>query len=122
LDGVPGIALADDLQPTPAPEPWVARHPSPDPPTQGWQRRAWYLGDHAPLLFDTNGNAGPTVWADGRVVEGWAQRRGGEVAFRVLEDVGHEAAGSVAAEAARLTEWLGDVRITRRFPTPSSAS
>ncbi|HEX2048318.1 MAG TPA: winged helix DNA-binding domain-containing protein [Acidimicrobiales bacterium] len=118
LDGAPGIALADDLEPTSPPAPWVALLPSLDATTMGWQQRRWYLGDHGKALFDTNGNAGPTVWSDGRVVGGWAQRKSGEVVFRLLEDVGIAAAEAVAAEAARLTEWLGDVRVTPRFPTP----
>ena len=118
LDGAPGIVLAGDEE-VPAPdEPWVSLLPSLDPTTMGWQQRAWYLGDYGKALFDTNGNAGPTVWCDGRVVGGWAQRKSGEVVFRLLEDGGQEAADAVAAEAARLTEWLGDVRVTPRFPTP----
>jgi hypothetical protein len=40
------------------------------------------------------------------------------VVFRLLEDTGAEVAGAVEAEAARLTEWLGPVRVTPRFPTP----
>ena len=121
LDGAPGIVLADDMAPASrrrSSAPWVALLPSLDPTTMGWQQRRWYLGDHGQALFDTNGNAGPTVWCDGRVVGGWAQRKTGEVVFRLLEDVGAEAAEAVAREAARLTEWLGDVRVTPRFPTP----
>ena len=118
LDGVPGIVLADDVESTPAPEPWIALLPSLDSTTMGWQQRGWYLGHHGPSLFDTNGNAGPTVWCDGRVVGGWAQRKSGEVVFALLDDLGREAADAVAAEAARLTEWLGDLRVTPRFPTP----
>ncbi len=118
LDGGPGVVLADDTGPTPAPAPWIALLPSLDATTMGWQQRAWYLGDHRAALFDRNGNAGPTVWCDGRIVGGWAQRKTGEVVFRLLEDVGAEAAGSVEAEAARLTAWIGDVRVTPRFPTP----
>lgn len=119
LDGAPGLVLADDGGPTPAPAPWVALLPALDPTTMGWQRRDWYLGDYAKALFDTNGNAGPTVWCDGRIIGGWVQRKDtGEVVFRLLEDAGAEVAGAVEAEAARLTEWLGDVRITPRFPTP----
>ena len=34
----------------------------------GWKERDWFLGEHAEPLFDRNGNAGPTVWRDGRVV------------------------------------------------------
>lgn len=120
LDGAPGIALAGDLDPPVAPldEPWISLLPSLDPTTMGWKERDWYLGPHRPALFDTNGNAGPTVWSDGRVVGGWAQRRSGEVVVELLEDVGAEAAGAVAAEADRLTGWLGDVRVTPRFRTP----
>ena len=119
LDGAPGILLAGDVEPTPTPAQWVALLPSLDPTTMGWQRRDWYLGDYAKALFDTNGNAGPTVWCDGRIIGGWAQRKTtGEVVFRLLEDAGAEVAAAVGAEAARLTEWLGEVRVTPRFPTP----
>ena len=119
LDGAPGLVLVDDVEPTPAPAPWIALLPSLDPTTMGWEQRAWYLGDYAKALFDTNGNAGPTVWCDGRIIGGWAQRKDtGEVVFRLLEDAGAEVAAAVEAEAARLTEWLGAVRVTPRFPTP----
>ena len=113
-----GWVLPDDLEPVRAPAPWVAFLPSLDPTTMGWQQRAWYLGDHRPTLFDRNGNAGPTVWVDGRVAGGWAQRRSGEVVHRLLEDVGTEAAAAVKAAGADLEAWLGPVRITPRFPTP----
>jgi hypothetical protein len=114
LDGVDGYVLAGDIEPVPAPEPWVALLPALDPTVMGWAGRDWYLGEHGSLLFDRNGNAGPTVWCDGRVVGGWAQRQDGEVVHRLLEDIGAEAAAAVAAEAARLTSWLGPVRIAPR--------
>jgi hypothetical protein len=69
-------------------------------------------------LFDRSGNPGPAVMADGRVVGGWAQRKDGEVVYRLFEDIGAEAASAVAAEAARLTAWLRPVRVTPRFRTP----
>jgi hypothetical protein len=115
---VPGWVLPDDVKPVRAPSTWAAFLPSLDPTTMGWQQRGWYLGDHGPLLFDRNGNAGPTVWADGRVVGGWTQRRSGEVVHRLLEDVGAEAEAVVAATGAELEAWLGPMRITPRFPTP----
>ena len=118
LDGVPGVVLADDVAPTPRPEPWVALLPSLDPTTMGWHQRGWYLDEHGKTLFDTNGNAGPTIWCDGRVVGGWAQRKTGEVVFRLLDDIGGDARAAIETEAARLTAWLGDVRVTPRFPTP----
>ena len=69
-------------------------------------------------LFDRNGNAGPTIWFNGRVVGGWAQRRDGAVAARILEPVPPEAEDRIAAEAERLTAFLGAVRVTPRFRTP----
>jgi hypothetical protein len=118
LEGEPGIVLPDDLDPTPAVAPWAAFLPTLDPTTMGWKRRDWYLGEHGPSLFDTSGNAGPTVWWDGRIVGGWAQRPSGEVVYRLLEDVGAEAATAVEREAARLRAWLGTTLVTPRFPSP----
>jgi hypothetical protein len=118
LDGATGLVLPDDLEPVPAAAPWVALLPALDPTVMGWAGREWYLGEHGGALFDRNGNAGPTIWWDGRVVGGWAHRKDGEVAYRLLEDVGAEAARAVAAGAERLRTWIGDVRITPRFRTP----
>jgi Winged helix DNA-binding domain len=118
LDGATGVVLPDDLDPAPAAEPWAALLPALDPTVMGWAGREWYLGEHGPALFDRNGNAGPTVWWDGRVVGGWAQRRDGEVAVRLLEDVGADGVGAVEAAAERLRGWLGKVCVTPRFRTP----
>ncbi|WP_405497883.1 winged helix DNA-binding domain-containing protein [Nocardia sp. NBC_00511] len=118
LDGTTGLVLADDLEPTPAPEPWVALLPALDPTPMGWQSRDWYLGQHQPRLFDTNGNVGPTIWCDGRIVGGWAQRSDGEIVWRLLEDIGADAERMLAAEAVRLTGFYGDVRPIPRFRTP----
>jgi hypothetical protein len=92
--------------------------PTLDPTTMGWKERDWYLGPHAPILFEHNGNAGPTVWWEGRVVGGWSQRRDGEIVFRLLEDVGGDAVRAVETEAERLAEWLGDVRFAPGFLPP----
>ena len=118
LDGQPGVVLANDLEfPADAP-PAAALLPALDPTPMGWQSRSWYLGPHAPTLFDRTGNIGPTVWWAGRVVGGWAQRASGEVVHRLLEDAGADCAAAVAAEAAALEAWLGPARVTPRFRTP----
>jgi hypothetical protein len=120
-DGATGWLLADDLEPSGASAPaapWVALLPALDPTTMGWQARDWYLGEHRPRLFDANGNAGPTIWLDGRVVGGWVQRRDGEIAYRLLEDVGRDATALVEARAGALQAWLGDLRFVPRFRTP----
>jgi hypothetical protein len=118
LDGTPGVALPDDLEAEPEPEPWAALLPSLDPTVMGWKERAWYLGAHGPALFDRNGNAGPTVWWNGRVVGGWAGRNDGEIVFRLLEDVGADAVRAIEAEAERLQSWLGETKVVPRFATP----
>ncbi len=118
LDGVTGLVLSDDLEPVAEPEPWVALLPVLDPTPMGWVERDWYLGPHKEALFDRTGNIGPTVWSDGRIVGGWAQRPDGEVVFHFLEDVGADVERAVAAEADHLSGWFGDVRVTPRFRTP----
>ncbi|MGI9112241.1 MAG: winged helix DNA-binding domain-containing protein [Gaiellaceae bacterium] len=118
LGGSSGYVLASDLEGATAPEPAAALLPTLDPTTMGWKERDWYLGPHSSLLFDTNGNAGPTVWWDGRVVGGWSQRRDGELVFRLLEDVGADAVRAVESEAERLEDWLGEVRFSPGFLPP----
>ncbi len=112
--GRPGVVLADDLAPVAPPAPWAALLPALDPTTMGWKERGFYLGDHGPALFDRNGNASPTVWWDGRVVGGWAQRADGSVVHTLLEDVGADARAAIDAGAARLEAVLADVRLAPR--------
>jgi hypothetical protein len=110
--------LPDDVEPVAEAGPWVALLPALDPTVMGWLDRHWFLGGHEKDLFDRTGNAGPTVWLAGRVVGGWAQRPDGEIAVKLLDDVGGDADDLVQAEAARLREWLGDLRFIPRFRTP----
>jgi Winged helix DNA-binding domain len=122
LHGSPGVMLTADepgLGTQPDLEPWAALLPALDPTAMGWRERAWYVGEHSAALFDRSGNIGPTAWWDGRIVGGWAQRGDGEIAVRLLEDAGAEAAAAIAAQAERLRDWAGPgARITPRFRTP----
>jgi hypothetical protein len=118
LGGVPGVALAEDVEPVPEPPTWAAFLPGLDPTPMGWQDRDWFLGEHKAALFDRFGNVGPTVWANGRIVGGWAQRASGEVVFRLLEDVDAEEKAAVEAAADRCAKWFGVVRVIPRFRTP----
>ena len=116
---VTGFVAAGDLAPAPAVGHWCALLPALDPTVMGWKERSWYLGAAAQRqLFDRNGNAGPTVWADGRVVGGWAQRRDGAVAVELLEPVDAAMRERIDAEAANLSEWLDGTVVTPRFRTP----
>ncbi len=110
--------LAGDEAPVGEVEPWAALLPGLDPAPMGWKERDWYLGEHRAELFDRNGNVGPTVWWEGRIVGGWAQRPDGELVVRMLEDAGDDARRAIDEEAARLRSALGDLRVTPRFRTP----
>ena len=107
-----------DEQPVAAAQPWAALLPALDPAPMGWQERGWYLGEHRARLFDRSANIGPSVWWNGRVVGGWAQRPDGEIVVALLEDVGSAASHAITAEARRLGDWIGAVRVTPRFRTP----
>jgi len=117
-DTEPAWVLPDDVAVEEPPGQWVALLPSLDPTTMGWKRREWYLGAHADELFDRNGNAGPTIWANGRVVGAWAQASDGTVRTRLLERVSQRVARAIEAERRQLQAWLGDVRVRPRFRTP----
>ncbi|MFD7460806.1 MULTISPECIES: winged helix DNA-binding domain-containing protein [unclassified Streptomyces] len=121
VDGTGYVADGDE-DPVAAPaEPWAALLPALDPTAMGWQKRDWYLAPELRAsLFDRSGNVGPTVWWDGRVVGGWAQRPDGEIVWRVLDGtgLGREAEAAIGAEAERLREWVGQTRVTPRFRTP----
>jgi len=118
LDGATGLVLPGDLEPVPADEPWAALLPPLDPTPMGWSQREWFLGEHGPALFDRNGNVGPTIWWDGRIVGGWAHRADGEVVFRLLEKVDKATTKAVEAAAGRVRDWIGPTRVVPRFRTP----
>ena len=72
---------------SPPPEPWVALLPEPRPDDDGLvgaglvPRRA-----QARTCSTPTATPAPTIWADGRIVGGWAQRKDGEVVTRSCED------------------------------------
>ncbi|MGI9528204.1 MAG: winged helix DNA-binding domain-containing protein [Acidimicrobiia bacterium] len=101
-------------------QPWVALLPGLDPTTMGWKRRDWYLEpSRTELLFDRNGNAGPTIWMDGRVVGGWVQANDGEIRLAVLDPEANSRMDEIEAEAERVLTLFGEVRHRPRFPTPA---
>lgn len=113
-----GYVLPDDLDDTDEVGEWVALLPGLDPTVMGWKERDWFLNGHQKHLFDTNGNAGPTVWWNGRVVGGWGQNPDGVVIVELLEQVPSHVVDRLAFEARRLTGWLDGAVVKPRFPTP----
>ena len=73
-------------------------------------------------VFDRNGNGGPTVWVDGRIVGTWVQRRDGTVAVHLVSPVDAARKAEIDDAAVRLRELLGDVRFSVRFPAPAQAA
>jgi hypothetical protein len=118
----PAYVAAGDIVPEPDDDrPWVALLPGLDPTTMGWKQRDWYLCDAlAKHVFDGNGNAGPTVWADGQVVGAWAQRADGEIAIQWCQPVSATHERLAAGEVERLRGVIGDARFRVRFPSPLS--
>ena len=107
-----------DLEAPPQAEPWVALLPTLDPTTMGWRQRGFYVEPaHTPYLFDSAGNAGTTVWVDGRVVGCWGQEADGRVRIVLLAQVPRDARRQLDVEAARLTEFLDGERITNVYAT-----
>ncbi len=120
VDEGPAWLHPGDTDPVDDAEPSVALLPSLDPTTMGWKQRTWTLGDHGAFagpLFDRNGNAGPTVWVDGRVVGAWAQRPDGTVVHHLLTAVPARRAAQVARAAERLTAFLDGQVVRPRYPT-----
>ncbi|MCY0926839.1 winged helix DNA-binding domain-containing protein [Streptomyces sp. H27-H1] len=117
----PGHALPDQLDLPSEVAPAAALLPSLDPTAMGWRHRDWYLDPaHVPELVDAFGNIGPTIWWDGRVVGGWAQRPDGEIATQLLAPASRtpEAREAITTETARLAAFLGEIRIRPSMRTP----
>lgn len=118
LGDTAGWLAPDDTDPVEPVDPWAALLPGLDPTTMGWKQRSWYLGDHAPDVFDGVGNAGPTAWWDGRIVGGWHQDPDGVVRLDLLEPVRPAGVRALEVEAERLTGWLDGLVLRWGFPSP----
>lgn len=116
--GATGWVLADDVGTTePIASPSVALLPALDPVPMGYTHRDWYLGELKDDLFDRNGNIGPTVWLDGRIIGGWAQTADGRVVGE-LGDQRRAVRAEVARAIDRLADRLDGEVVIPRFRTP----
>lgn len=118
LDNGIGYILADDTQATDPPPPWASLLPALDPTPMGWKERDWFLGQDAAQLYDRNGNIGPTIWANGRIVGGWSQDSSGSVQYRIIESITSDELDLIEREAEQVDDWLGDTVVKPRFGTP----
>jgi DNA glycosylase AlkZ-like len=120
LENNTGWCLVDDLDETVDVGPWAALLPGLDPTAMGWKVRTWYLDSTTGRrVTDRSGNIGPTVWVDGRIVGGWAQRPDGEIAIEPTTELSDSDRDLLDTEVARLREFVGDTRFRVRFPAPN---
>ena len=122
LDDGPGWVAPGDEDDVPDPGPWVALLPGLDPTTMGWKERGWYLPPDAAHAFDRMGNAGPTIWVDGRVSGVWSQTPDGEIRTHLFEKLPARRTQAVERRVEELAEMLGETRFTVRFPSPVSTA
>ena len=120
-DEVAAFVVPGDHAATADPGPWVALLPGLDPTSMGWKQRAWYLdAETNRRVTDRNGNIGPTVWSDGRIVGGWVQRPDGTIAHDVEPSLlDHDHTELLGTEIERLQHLVGETRFTPRFPSPN---
>lgn len=116
--GEVGYVLPEDLDSPESPEPWAALLPALDPTTMGWKRRDFYLGAHAPVMFDRNGNGGPSAWWNGRIVGGWRQEPDGTVVVVPAEPLSAAATEALAERAAELTAWFDGEVVNSIYQSP----
>ncbi|WP_167479609.1 winged helix DNA-binding domain-containing protein [Nocardia arthritidis] len=118
-DGQHGHGLPSHLESIDEPDPSAAMLPALDPTPMGWRHRDFYLDPaHVPALFDRMGNIGPTIWWNGRIVGGWAQRADGTLATHLLDDPGRAARRAIEVEIDRIATYLDGRRFTPAYRTP----
>jgi hypothetical protein len=99
--------------------PYVFFLPALDPYIMGYRdRRRFLAAEHRTRVFDRAGNAMPTVWANGRVVGAWGQRKDGNVIYGLFELAGEEERTLLEGEAQRLEGFLGGEFLPPRTSTP----
>ena len=118
----PGFLLSGDEAALEDPGPWVALLPGLDPLAMGWKQRRWYLDEATEAsVTDRWGNIGPTVWVDGEIVGGWAQRPDGSIATELTQPMSAAHRTLLANEVDRLMSFSGEMRYRVRFPAPNQA-
>ncbi|MFI1200085.1 winged helix DNA-binding domain-containing protein [Streptomyces sp. NPDC020883] len=123
IEDIEDLGGRDGLQGAEGAGPAVALLPSLDPTPMGWRHRDWYLDpDHTKALFDRNGNIGPTIWWNGRIIGTWAQHPDGHLNHHLLTDPGGQARTAIEAETDRTRAFLADTRVTPCYRTPLERS
>ncbi len=97
--------------------------PGLDPYIMGYlDRRRFVSVGHEAKVFDRAGNALPTVWAEGRVVGAWTQRKDGAVAYGLFEGVDRETRAGLEEQRHKLEEFFGGEYVPQRTHSPYTRS
>ncbi len=116
-DGSPAWVASGDEAETAAPEPWVRLLPGLDPTSMGWKERDWYVGPALlEPMFDRFGNIGPAIWADGRIVGGWAQRDDATIVYELFESLSRAHQRLLDDAIEEMHEVVDGVCVKPRFP------
>jgi hypothetical protein len=100
---------------------YVSLLPGLDPYIMGYRDRRRFLApEHLTKVFDRAGNAVDSVWAGGRVVGAWGQRKDGRVIYRLFERLGEKEEALLVDEARRLEVFLEGETLPSRFGTTFS--
>ena len=122
-DGDAAWLASDDPGDADDPGPWVRLLPGLDPTMMGWKQRDWYVdARHSSELFDRFGNAGPTIWADGRVVGAWGQDHAGSIRTGLVEPMSDQHQRLLDDAVAELEAAVDSVVVRPRFPAPLQRS
>jgi hypothetical protein len=85
----------------------------------GWRERQFYLEpEHTKYLFDRAGNAGTTVWVNGRIAGCWVQDEKEQVMPIIMSEVSREQRRLLDIQATRLDEFVDGEHIHNVFASP----
>lgn len=125
LAAVPAWLHPEDTDIEPDVDPWATLLPSLDPTVMGWKDRTWYVGIHGAFgktLFDRNGNAGNSVWANGKVIGTYAHQKDRSVVVHFFDAPTKKVRGMVESSVERYLSTVGDTVVRPRYPAPVQAT
>ncbi len=116
-DGSPAWVAEGDIGRSEEPAPWVRLLPGLDPTSMGWKERDFYLDPKfVEPMFDRFGNIGPSIWADGRIVGGWAQQEDATVVLELFTSLSKDHRKLLDEAIEQVHDVVDGVQVKPRFP------
>lgn len=93
--------------------------PGLDPYIMAYRHRGRFLElEHHAKVFDRAGNAMPTIWANGRVVGAWGQRKDGSIVYRTFKPINDLEEIKLEEKREELVDFLDGERLPQPSHTP----